>query len=345
MKVRTSEFALTGLFDFRSVVFKKKILFFDGISLILINFLSFFIAFYLVPLSRDFGNYEIYYNSLSSYTQDFAGERFEFGFQILAKSISYFFPSDIRVLYFVIISISLYLKYWVLSRLNENGLLVTYLFLVLYLISFLLVFEVNQVRASIAISFGLASLYSLAIHKRIFALLFVFIAFSFHYSAIVFLFGLFCIYFAERNKIRFLFLSIVVISIISTYLITVIENLNPIAVEYKKNYDGVNFGITSFTYVFALIFFLYHFINLKKESLFNKGLIMFLLSGLLFSITVKSIPVYAIRILEMIEVSCLLISINRRFDSYYDYGSSLLLVFLIFHKFVAYVFVNPLYYL
>lgn len=331
------------LFDLSKIKFNKVILLYDVVFLFLLTIFSYFTSFYFIPFSRDFDNYANFYRSLSSVVPDFTGERFEFGFQFISKQINFLFPGDVRFLYLFVVSTSLYIKYFLFFRFSEFRIRYAGVILLFYLMSFFFVFEVNQLRAALAISLGFLSIYSFSKGNVLKSFILLCLSISFHYSAIVFLFGNICIFFAKKKQVFFLVVLIILGCVAAKYLIYIIESINPIAAEYKNNYEGATFGVTSFTFIFPMIYLVYHGFFIKKENSLNIGLLLFLFAGLLFSLTMSSIPVYAIRILEMIEICCLLVTLNRKFTTYYDYGSAFLLFVIIFHKFVAYTIVNPLY--
>jgi hypothetical protein len=306
--------------------------------------LSFFFGFFIAPQSRDFENYASFYHSLSTqYGGLDSGERFELGFKFLSFLISKFFPDQPRTYFSILIGVSLIVKYIIILLYSGFNHKKSLLFIILYLLSFVWVFEINQIREAIGLSFGFISLWCYHKHKPFQSLLFFFIAFSFHYTSIIFLVGLYAIYLLRKDKKTFLFIVITFVTLLSKFAIAVFESINPIAAEYKNNYDGVTFGITSITFILASVFLLYSMLNINKESKINIALIAFLYTGLLFYLVINDIPVYQIRILELTEVACLIIGINRKFDTLYNYGSLVLLSAIIIHKLIAYIFVNPLF--
>ena len=311
---------------------------------VLLTGLSLFIGFYIAQGARDYLNYENYYKSLTPIISgiDGGGDRFEIGFKLLTILISKAIPLNTRLYYSIIVFIALYSKFILSFKYFNHNLLKVSLFFVFYILSFMLVFEVNQIREAIALSFGFFSIYYLHKDKKITSIIFFLLSFCFHYTSIIFLIPLFSIYFAERKKIKILMIAISIFTLISEYLINLFKTLNPEVIEYSKNYEGVVFNLTNITFILAVIFFIYHFINIKNENPLSIALLMLLYSGIFFYVVID-IPVYQIRILELTEVSCMFIAINRKFKTYFDVGSLLLLTVIIFHKFIAFTIINPLF--
>ncbi|MDN3587282.1 EpsG family protein [Pedobacter aquatilis] len=329
------------MFLVKQRIFSKNALFMDSFSIVLCVVIGFFFSFYIAPISRDFENYEEYYKSLSALYES-AGSRFEFGFDFVARGLSKFFPKYPVAMYLCLIPTSLFVKCYILRKLSKNDYSLVLLMLFAYLLSFGILLELNQLRAAVAISLGYLSLLLLADKKNVAAVFAFFLAFSMHYSSVIFLLGCLSVFLVHKNKMRLLFILITSFCIISKSAVIIIENLNPIAAEYSKNYDQASFGFTSATLLLAIVYFIFHFYHIKKESKINASLIMFLYSGILFSIVMSSIPVYATRILELTEVGIIFIAVNKKYGNFYSYGCAFFTLILIFHKILAYLFVNPL---
>jgi len=320
----------------------KNVLHLDLVFIFICALLGLIISFYIAPRGRDFENYEEYYKSLTSLYTNTSAERFEFGFDFLARCLTIIFPSYTQILYIVIIPFSLYLKYYLIRKCEINNTYSIFAIFFLYLITFAFVLEFNQLRAAIAISLGYLGILLFAKKNLALSILAFLLAFSMHYSSVVFLMGYGCVYLTYRGKVKLLFILITVFCIISKFLVVIIENLNPIAAEYSKNYEQANFGFTSVTLLLAIAYLVYHAFNLKNESKFSVSLIMFLYGGVLFSVVMSSIPVYATRILELTEVGILFVTATKKYNNYYDYGSLVVMFIVVFHKFIAYTIVNPL---
>lgn len=320
------------------------ILFYAFIFGVFISILSFVVGYFIAPLGRDYAHYDSYYRSLHSVFESFdGGERFEVGFKFITYLISIIIPDNTRIYYSLIVFISLFSKYILIVIYAGNHFIKIALFFLLYMVSFMLVFEINQIREAIAIGFGFLCLYYYYKEKNVMALVSFLIAFSFHYTSVIFMIGLFAVYLVKKGKIKLLIISITLITLFSKFVVDLFESYSPMAVEYKRNYDNVTFGVTNITFLLAGIFFIYHLLNLRKEKPLSIALLMLLYFGLLFYLVINNIPVYQIRILELTEVGCLLIGINRKFNTYYDFGSALLMILIVMHKFIAYVIVNPLF--
>jgi hypothetical protein len=306
--------------------------------------LSLYTGYIIAPAGRDFSNYESFYNSLStSYGGVDSGERFEPGFKFLSYLITLLFPQNSKLYFSIIIFISLITKYILVFQYSKGDAKRCLLFFAFYIPSFFLVFEVNQIREAIAIGFGFLSFLYFYNNKIWITLILFLLAFSFHYTSVIYLIGYFSIYYFKKDRKWLVFLLITTFTLLSKFAIVLFESINPIAEEYKLNYDDVTFGLTNITFLLALFFFLFHFYFIKREAQFNSALLLFLYFGISFFLVISDIPVYQIRILELTEVACLFIGINRKFTSYHDYGSFLLLAAIILHKFVAFVVVNPLF--
>ncbi|NLR65292.1 EpsG family protein [Chitinophaga varians] len=316
-------------------------------SYIFFLFVSLFLAVlisYLVPFGRDFLNYDDFYYAVSSGNASLGeGDRFEFGFKLLAKLGALIVPYKTASFWLLVVWGSLYIKSVVFYHFASRRFLKAFIFFLFYLASFLFVFELNQLRAAIAIGLGYFAFYKFVNGKHWTAYFCFFLAFSFHYSSIVFGISFFAYLLVKRGYLYLLIGIITGIGLMSRLGLSVIETLNPLAQEYKENAAEVEFGIRSLSVLFPLVYFIYHIIFIKREPGENVAMIMFLYVGLIFSLMMSSIPVYAIRILELTEVSCLIITMNRRFKTIFDYGSLFLLLVIVLHKFIAFVFVNPLF--
>jgi hypothetical protein len=330
-------------FHKRSIVLSKKSLIINIFFLLNCFIIGWLISFLLAPLSRDFQNYKEYFFSLSRNSMDPSAERFEFGFQFLSKIISKVFTENIIAFYTIFISISLYGKYYLLKLYNNGNITKIFLLFFGYLISFAPVFELNQIRASMAISFGFLSFYYFEKQENLKFIFFFFLAFSMHYSAIIFLAVVPIILLVKRGHYTMVFIIITSFCIIAKSLLTFIEVLNPISLEYRENYDMVTFGFKSITLILPLVFLLYSFLFIKNKSKTLKYLLIFLYSTTLFSVVVSDIPVYAIRILEMSEVAIIFMAVNKKYKNYHDLMFGFLIFLILFHKFIAYVIINPLF--
>lgn len=211
--------------------------------------------------SPDLVNYLDYYYTITPYF-DFAGSRFEYGFQFFAwvwASFGFGYYS----LYVILAGISLGIKFFLFDRYLSSPLLAA----VSYCLAFYLLHEYTQIRAAVGISFALLGVHSLLERKRLLFTLFTIAGFLFHYSTIVIsLIALGSLGIKGRGVFALGALGLLagsaMLPMIQEFIIDTFSSLNPLTTAYIYNDQNSEIAnIFSFTSVMALGVIIWSLLN------------------------------------------------------------------------------------
>lgn len=189
---------------------------FDLITLIGVFFISSIIGFKPLGFDRDS---IAYYNASLADKIDYRWIEPSFAF-ISFFNRTYLYSSAYS-LFFIYAFLALIIKIYCFRRLSDYF----SLSIVLYFLSYFLIFEITQIRAAVAVSFFLASIISYRNNHILESIIFVAFSILFHYSAAVF----FIIFFLHRTNINLKFWFLIpflgyLFSFFSGYLETIIPN-------------------------------------------------------------------------------------------------------------------------
>lgn len=192
-------------------------------------------------------------------------------FAIFRSMNDVLFSSSIFIAYFIIDILSLSLKVWAIRKLANSY--SNYLYaLFFYLLSFFLLHEYVQIRASLAIGIYFVSLVSLKNNKKIQYFLLCLIALMVHYSAIVMIFFFF---FQKISRNKKFYVSMVIMGFFFAIFAqkTTLGNKMQEIVYFLQNTTGVNKSgtVNDFLSVFNLKYLAFLVMYLLYAKYLNKN--------------------------------------------------------------------------
>lgn len=245
----------------------------------ILSFIVLFIlfAFRGIEVGTDTINYAYYFDSY--YDSEWMRSAMEPGW-VLVNDIASYFGWGYRGVMVISSLLCLLPIYYAASKHSKNAMLV----ILLYFLFYYYLRSFNITRQFVAVGFGLLSIISFLNRRNIFFLLYLFIAFLFHKSALVLLF-LYSIRFIPSQFIIYALLiaATFVVGLFGPTVLYKIISLTPYA-KYLLNYEYGNFlgnaaaGLLLNSYYLIA---LYYGKNLEKE---NK---VFLLFVLIFNVTIR----------------------------------------------------------
>lgn len=256
-------------------------LFYYSLIFLISALISFLIALRPENLTADYYIYSVMYY----YPEKRSGELV---FQLIRWFCS-FFQNGFIVLLFLHAFISLFLKFISLYRF---GFLNLFYFILFYFVSFFPLWEMSQIRISLAVSFYMLALICFRGWVRY---VFLVISLLTHSSIIFLLFPLF-LYNFFKGKFFFIFLVIVPVAFLSKYYIL----LTDYSVYDLSSYYGAYsfFSLKNLLLIFLIYFCA--FFNKKNVSEYVKINSIVSLSIIVFSIVLGgSFPAVAIRITDI----------------------------------------------
>lgn len=223
------------------------------------------------------------------------------------------------------------------------------LYFFVYIFTFYLLHELTQYRASIALCFiTLAILFSTK-EKNIIAIFFILIASFFHSSVIIFLASPIILFFLKENRVNYLVLFGIILSLISTLLISSYSDLillyRPSAKGYLENWHeySVDYFTPSKSLMYFLFFSFYFYIR-KNSTLLQQVIFTYGFISLITAIAFTAIPEVSIRFFDISSFISLYIlaciPFKIRFNNILIY---LLLIAMILYKIIGYIFYFPLF--
>ncbi|EIN8655919.1 EpsG family protein [Citrobacter freundii] len=318
-----------------------------------------FFAVTIMPYSND---HQAYIDLFKYTIQDTSYERMEIGFKSIVSFFK-FFGFNFELFWFLIAFISLLLKLYLLKSYDSN-IFILFLLYLLYCISLLALHETTQIRAAVAIAFGMLGF---RCRNKILGISLFFISVLFHYSAIIFI----ILYALNKIVKPYKFTWLIVVIAIATIMPIILKQLsgllisiNPLFSLYLENSDNAKVNQFSFTSVLAIVFFVVNFFVGRRINYYNDGknfifkqynMFSFLyLSSVILLTALSFSPVISIRLYELLSLSpfviiaclyskCIKCIFDLDFRLQWLRRSLFLVLWLIsMHRFVAYYFVNPI---
>jgi len=294
--------------------------------------------FFLIPTSADYPNYLKYFNNIG-------GERFAIGFKVLIDFFKFLFIQDLQVVWFLIILMTMSIKLFIVYNIKRKNIL---LFLLLYTVSYFLLHESIQLRACIGLSFAILSLYFYSKSYYFFGILAILVGSLFHSSVLIFLLGLYVVFFIKNSILKYGYIIAISISyyIYSFFDLTILSVFNPLVEDYVKYAEETNFNLFSISLLLAYIFVFFAIINYKNSTYFGKIILHTYLLLMLIVIAVSSAPIISIRIGDMMNLLPYFYLISFDVSSKLRYLSLLgIVVIITLHKFIAFMFVFPIFFI
>lgn len=254
--------------------------------------------------SKDYYWYNLFYDGIDAYTS-LHFLQYEPGF-VLLNYLSKYIGLQFDGLLSVLISITLCIKLWLISR--GRYLFATTL---IYVCLLFWLHELTQIRVSAAIAFFFLSIYYIQTGRRLLASVLYLVAVSFHVTSIfffpVFLIGFFNRYSAKLTKscIFILFLSIGLLMAIS-----ILHQFHPNGSSYLNN--DSEFIIFSYR-GFALLSILFVFYFIPKPLIENRLYFVVVLNGIISATVLSDYPVLANRVFEFSIFAIVLIVSGNEF--------------------------------
>jgi hypothetical protein len=283
-----------------------------GLAVILWVLLSAAAGFRWLGLGRDYGEYIIFYNQLGSF-ETIRHSRFEIGFVL----ISWLFKqlgAPYAMVASTLVGFSLSIKFHLIFKYTRWPITA----IICYICLFYFLHEYTQIRAGVAISFGLSASYLYCQKKYLKSMMFLIIGALFQSSVLAFIAG-FVIYSCSKN-IRYLvfcviFILLLIISFRNFPIIEWISVLNPLIVSYineASDFDPPNkFSPIN---VFMFMSIITSFFYASKDSIVGQrmSLIMTILALVTF-FAFYDIPLIANRMFGLYAVFLIFLSFNFRY--------------------------------
>ncbi|MEW6255302.1 MAG: EpsG family protein [Pseudomonadota bacterium] len=261
-------------------------------------------------IGRDFLNYSYFYALVDF--NDISFFRFEPGFVISAKIAKTVFEFDYMTFAFVLMTVSLCLKFFVLSSLKNY--IPAFAF---YIACWFPLQENTQVRLAVATSIiFLATKYLFQNRWKTFLALSA-IAATFHITIVVCAAVIFTAHFLGRYKVLYSLAICVVPALVIPYLIDLIF---PIFVQINLTLGGIEPGsedinIFSLTNIFATLFLIASVLSGSVNSHSNRVFFLVSCAGFACLIGFMSIPIVAHRLKDMMLVYMTFIAFEYRMST------------------------------
>lgn len=269
---------------------------------------SFFCISAFKPIGSDFDSY-VYMQHYYNYNSAFAEVSVEYSFRIIS-AILHFFNADLHGIFIAFALLSIPLRLWNVGRMT------TLLFpsLLIYYSNYFVLHDFTQIRAAVASAFVLSTVYHIGKGDRLMGWLCLFIAFSFHYSAV----AITPVVFLTANPLNKSWKTLLYLSVPIAYAIYFLnyELLIDTDIEWVSNklkvyeafaeggtFDGLNVFNLMLLARIAIFYFILYFSDAIGEHckllpLLLKVEAMSLVSMLVLS----SLPVVAFRISELFGI-------------------------------------------
>lgn len=268
----------------------------------------------LIPLSlaagyrwlgdgRDFITYYYYYNNIPSFF-DLQNNRFEVGYQMAAYTFRLILDVDYEVFATVLAAVALGIKFFLFNKYLSRPFTAT----ILYLGIFYPVHEYTQIRTAVAVSFAMLAIHLWMDKRRLWACVFFFAAFLFHYSIAALAAG-FLISPLFKQPIRiaiavFLLGAVMVLTDLVNIFASVAGALNPVVQDYAYGSDfyfeqnplSVQNVAFAFVALYSMVFGIY------KSSDYHARFTVLLLMGLAAIPIFFNAPVLAERLRDIMMV-------------------------------------------
>lgn len=243
-------------------------------------------------------------NYISFFLNDFEVERFEIGFVVISEVIRKI-NNDLIFFFFFFAAFSIYLKLWAIKRITS----LVWGALLIYIANIFILHDMIQMRCAIASGFLLHAVFYIWKRNLKGFLITSFIAFFFHYSAII----IFPLWFLNVEKInRFFYFALILSSYILAGHISILNYVNYIPIDGIQNLvnmyertvgNDVNiYNAIQLSRVFICVWFL---VNMKSVYL-NNSISILLVKIYAISISAlplfSSVPVVAFRVSELYQV-------------------------------------------
>lgn len=232
-----------------------------SLDLLILSILFIMAAFISPNVSHDFQNYYNGYYNLS-------GGLFPEPLSKVIFNGAKYWGLDIAASFFALAMISIFLK---IKALRKLGIPIS-LFMMIYFSKLFLLLDLTQVRAAIAVSFCLLAFDSYIKNKRVASTLYIFFAFLFHLSSILF----FVIFLFNKNKpnvivwVLSLLIGVCVSFVdIKSYLLMLMTFIHAPANYFVYLSDGSGLSVNPFNALAVInvfIFLLFCFFNDKIVS-------------------------------------------------------------------------------
>lgn len=276
--------------DFGKKIISYRKLFLFSLFLAFVASLSFFTAFRLFGIDRDYLQYKEFFDSLAL---EYDG-RFELGFVVLSLLIK-MAGMPFWVLLFVSAFISFLAKLYLIVRLPN-----WFFWIVVYLLALYPLHEMTQIRVSIALGFGYLAIYFSTVQKFNFkVVVFSALAILFHWTLLTFIPF---IWFIDKFRKRSLFtIGLVVFApvIIISSSLGLLDYLNPQVSSMMAAADKMEANpFSSRNLIFGTLVIL----GLSNYNKFPPSVLPFFyvsVFGYSFWYGMISIPVFAHRIFEL----------------------------------------------
>jgi len=262
------------------------------ITLILIFVADLFAVYFIYPYSGDYKEYFIHFSGNH-------GERFELGYRALVYSFNMISGGSESAFLFFLFSVSfitLFIKSFVLYRMNPKSLII---FIVLYLLYLFLLHEANQIRISIGLAFGILSIYFLSRKKIYHSVWMLMIGCLFHLSLVIFAIS-YAAYYAEVTKKKLLLYIGFGVGAVLIYIIfdpLILIKVNPLIEKY------ITFNLEySFNGFYLFLLFQLGFIgglSYKHASQFGKLVFHTYVMVFVLALSFSAIPIISVRIMDI----------------------------------------------
>lgn len=266
------------------------------LTFILLLILSLLIGLRILGPDSDFLSYLNFYEQLS-HGYSFSDTRLEYGFVIFSYLFKVVFNLSIHTMLVFLAFFSLTIKYFIIQK-NKNIVLISFL----YIISISLLHEMTQIRAAIAISFVLLSLYFKSQERHYLSVFLFFMSILFHYSMMFFLLVLlvpndWLVKGEIRVSVWFLYavLAAVVCYFIQDFLA---KNIAMIGL-YASRAEDESFSFLSVRFIGLFIPILLGLFSFNDFGSFQKRCFMFSTMAFVIVIPATLIPAVAHRLFEM----------------------------------------------
>ncbi len=294
--------------------------------------ISLFAAFRVFGFDKDYYEYFLFFDRL-----DFSySGRFELLFVFLSLAVKGV-VDNLWALLFVVSFLGLYLKIYVLLRLNWALLLI-----ICYLMMLFPLHEMTQLRVAIALGFFYVAMYYANDENRFVSGMFLFIVASlFQYTVLIFfIFILFPSIFRRFSFWLFALVSLVPAAIIYIF-VDYLAFINPLVTTIVSSSEGVEFNLLSVrnaVFVFLLIIGLFnvrYIIPSRMPCFYISWL------GLSMMLGLSGIPVFSHRLFELTMfsyffwVSC--------FVGFWKYVSYSILFFFSCYSTYKFIFIDPIF--
>lgn len=268
--------------------------------------------------SRDYLEYLRYYDTIMP-TLSFQDTRFEPGFHLASWIFSIKLGLPFWILAFSVIAPALAIKAYLFSR------YLTYpkaAFLV-YVATFFPNQEYTQIRVALAISLGLLSIHLLRNRRILWSLLAFAVAFTFHYSIVIFIAVYLAAQFLKPNVLSGVAasLGLVFILILTTgdfddFVVAWFAQLNPLVVNYVDNIAAIEAAsILSLNNLLVVAIFIAAVSAgwLKRDD-YQKCFTIMFGSSVLFVVVFSDAPIIAVRVKEMLLVALVFAAFRHPID-------------------------------